>query len=358
MADRTKIHHVSFPSVYEWATSPINSIQESVRWLAIRTLKAGPIPNHVAFIMDGNRRFARKRRVAKLEGHSAGFNKLKQTLEWCLNLGVTAVTVYAFSIENFKRSPEEVNGLMQLALVKFKTLLEDSEVVHRNQVSVRILGDVSLLPEELQQVLGKVVTMTAHYTKAVLNICFAYTAQEEMTMATRTLAQGVEQGRLQPSDITANLMEYALYTLDTPEVDLLIRSSGEVRLSDFMLWQCGSACLEYTSVLWPEFGYWDMMKCVFKYQQCYKSIKAMRAREASRRVKHEHALLQQQVSQQLHRRREEEEEIDMEALTQRLASKRDARWRQFREDVYRERFQAFERLSIAYDRRIRGDKDI
>eukprot|EP00045_Choanoeca_perplexa_P010062 m.100617 g.100617 ORF g.100617 m.100617 type:complete len:359 (-) comp15135_c0_seq1:895-1971(-) len=348
-------HRTILPTIYQWATHPLSSIQETSRWLAINTLKAGHIPAHVAFIMDGNRRFAKKHHVAKLEGHSAGFDKLKQTLEWCLDLGVQVVTVYAFSIENFKRSQDEVDGLMQLALIKFTKLLEDSEVIHRNQVSVRILGDVSMLPQALQQVLGKVVTMSAHYSKAVLNVCFAYTSQEEITMASNTIAQGVQNGQLLPLDVSDKLVEACLYTLDTPAVDLLIRSSGEVRLSDFMLWQAGAACLEFTSVLWPEFGYWDMMQCVFKYQQQHTRQQAMRAAEQVRQKRFEAECVEQLVHDVLETRDADNTSIETEQLTQSIASERRGRIQRFIEHVHRQRSHSFAQLAKLYDATVKQE---
>eukprot|EP00042_Codosiga_hollandica_P039162 m.325852 g.325852 ORF g.325852 m.325852 type:complete len:330 (-) comp55565_c0_seq14:95-1084(-) len=209
-------------------------------WLrkrACSVLRCGPIPRHVAFIMDGNRRFANKMNVQTKKGHALGFEKLKETLEWCLNLGIDMVTVYAFSIENFKRSQSEVDGLMELAVSGFNQLLEQSELIQKHEVCVRIFGDVSLLPHEVQVAVAKCVNLSRANKRAVLNVCFAYTSRDEMTRAARDIVRGVQSGHLLPEDVDEELVELCLDTEAAPEPDLMIRTSGEVRLSDFLLWQ-------------------------------------------------------------------------------------------------------------------------
>ncbi|XP_067399434.1 dehydrodolichyl diphosphate synthase complex subunit DHDDS isoform X2 [Emydura macquarii macquarii] len=200
-------------------------------------IKAGPMPKHVAFIMDGNRRYAQKCHVKRQQGHSEGFDKLAQTLRWCLNLDIREVTVYAFSIENFKRSTEEVDGLMELARQKFSRLLEEQENLKKHGVRIRVLGDLPLLPLDIQELIAQAVLATRNYNKCFLNVCFAYTSRHEISNAVREMAWGVEQGLLEPSDVSESLLDKCLYTNNSPNPDLLIRTSGEVRLSDFLLWQ-------------------------------------------------------------------------------------------------------------------------
>uniref|UniRef100_A0A8C1XLR5 ditrans,polycis-polyprenyl diphosphate synthase [(2E,6E)-farnesyldiphosphate specific] n=1 Tax=Cyprinus carpio TaxID=7962 RepID=A0A8C1XLR5_CYPCA len=200
-------------------------------------LKAGPMPKHVAFIMDGNRRFAQKAHVQRQEGHSQGFEKLAETLRWCLNLGIHEVTVYAFSIENFKRSKEEVDGLMELARQKFIRLLTE---------------------------------------QCFLNVCFAYTSRHEIANAVKEMAWGVEQGLIKPSDVSEVLLSECLYSSNSPNPDLLIRTSGEVRLSDFLLWQTSYSCLVFQSVLWPEYSFWNLCEAVLQYQLSYRSLQKAR----------------------------------------------------------------------------------
>ncbi|XP_054959588.1 dehydrodolichyl diphosphate synthase complex subunit DHDDS isoform X6 [Pan paniscus] len=229
-------------------------------------IKAGPMPKHIAFIMDGNRRYAKKCQVERQEGHSQGFNKLAETLRWCLNLGILEVTVYAFSIENFKRSKSEVDGLMDLARQKFSRLMEEQEKLQKHGVCIRVLGDLHLLPLDLQELIAQAVQATKNYNKCFLNVCFAYTSRHEISNAVREMAWGVEQGLLDPSDISESLLDKCLYTNRSPHPDILIRTSGEVRLSDFLLWQTSHSCLVFQPVLWPEYTFWNLFEAILQFQ--------------------------------------------------------------------------------------------
>ncbi|KAB1268633.1 Dehydrodolichyl diphosphate synthase complex subunit DHDDS [Camelus dromedarius] len=266
-------------------------------------IKAGPMPKHIAFIMDGNRRYAKKCQVERQEGHSQGFNKLAETLRWCLNLGVLEVTVYAFSIENFKRSKSEVDGLMDLARQKFSRLMEEQEKLQKHGVCIRVLGDLHLLPLDLQELIAQAVQATKNYNKCFLNVCFAYTSRHEISNAVREMAWGVEQGLLDPrvdsgalhcaknpkrmqfeeegqefglgytvdveiryNDVSESLLDKCLYTNHSPHPDILIRTSGEVRLSDFLLWQTSHSCLVFQPVLWPEYTFWNLCEAILQFQ--------------------------------------------------------------------------------------------
>uniref|UniRef100_A0A8V0YP34 Alkyl transferase n=1 Tax=Gallus gallus TaxID=9031 RepID=A0A8V0YP34_CHICK len=238
-------------------------------------IKAGPMPKHVAFIMDGNRRYAQKCHVERQQGHSQGFDKLAQTLRWCLNLGIREVTVYAFSIENFKRSKEEVDGLMDLARQKFSRLLEEQENLKKHGVCIRVLGDLPLLPLDVQELIAQAVMATRNYNKCFLNVCFAYTSRHEISNAVREMAWGVEQGLLEPSDVSESLLDKCLYTSNSPDPDLLIRTSGEVRLSDFLLWQTSHSCLVFQSVLWPEYSFWNLCEAILRFQMNYNALQRL-----------------------------------------------------------------------------------
>ncbi|XP_019724776.1 dehydrodolichyl diphosphate synthase complex subunit DHDDS isoform X2 [Hippocampus comes] len=239
-------------------------------------LKAGPMPKHVAFIMDGNRRFARRKNMERQEGHMQGFDKLAETLRWCKHLNIQEVTVYAFSIENFKRTKDEVEGLMELAKQKFERLLEERENLEKHGVCIRVLGDLNLLPLDLQRLIAKAVLATRAHNKCFLNVCFAYTSRYEMTNAVREMAWGVEQGLIQASDVSEALLSQCLYSNNSPNPDLLIRTSGEVRLSDFLLWQTSHTCLVFQSVLWPEYSFWNLCEAILQYQVNHKSIQNAR----------------------------------------------------------------------------------
>ncbi|XP_071370746.1 dehydrodolichyl diphosphate synthase complex subunit DHDDS [Centroberyx affinis] len=244
--------------------------------LSANILKAGPMPKHVAFIMDGNRRFARKRNVERQEGHMQGFNKLAETLRWCLHLNIQEVTVYAFSIENFKRAKDEVDGLLELAKQKFLRLLGERDNLEKHGVCIRVLGDLTMLPLDLQQLIAKAVVTTRAHKKCFLNVCFAYTSRHEITNAVREMAWGVEQGLIKSSDVSEALLSECLYSNNSPNPDLLIRTSGEVRLSDFLLWQTSHSCLVFQSVLWPEYSFWNLCEAILQYQFNYRSIQKAR----------------------------------------------------------------------------------
>lgn len=236
-------------------------------------VKSGAIPKHVAVIMDGNRRFAVKNSMERAEGHLKGFDKLTEVLEWCLDLGITEVTVYAFSIENFKRSKEEVDCLMELARRKFKKWIEEKDKIHEYGLCVRVLGNISLLPRDIQEIIAEVVTFSKDNSRAILNVCFAYTSRDEISTAMKEVAEGVSLGLLKESDISEELLGRCLYTEDSPSPDLLIRTSGEVRLSDFLLWQTAYSCLAFVKVLWPEFSRWHLYACMLHYQRNSAAIK-------------------------------------------------------------------------------------
>ncbi|XP_061771149.1 dehydrodolichyl diphosphate synthase complex subunit DHDDS isoform X1 [Nerophis ophidion] len=269
--------------------------------ISANILKAGPMPKHVAFIMDGNRRFARKKNMERQEGHTQGFNKLAETLRWCKQLNIREVTVYAFSIENFKRPKDEVDGLMNLARQKFEKLLDEREKLEKHGVCIRVLGDLNLLPPDLQQVIAKAVLSTRAHNKCFLNVCFAYTSRYEITNAVREMAWGVEQGLIKASDVSEALLSECLYSNSSPNPDLLIRTSGEVRLSDFLLWQTSHSCLVFQSVLWPEYSFWNLCEAILQYQVNHQSI------QSARDLHREHQALQQLesdracVAEHLHR---------------------------------------------------------
>ncbi|PIK50837.1 putative dehydrodolichyl diphosphate syntase complex subunit DHDDS [Apostichopus japonicus] len=238
---------------------------------------------HIAFIMDGNRRYARKSSIDRQEGHLQGFNKLAETLQWCLDLGITEVTVYAFSIENFKRSKDEVDGLMHLARQKFEKLLEEKNEIMKHGVCIRVLGDLTLLPKDVQEVVADAMYISRNNTRAILNVCMAYTARHEITNAFKEVSWGVSKGLLKPSDISEEVLEKCFYTSHSPDPDLLIRTSGEVRLSDFLLWQHYSV-LAFVEVLWPEYSIWHFFQGILYYQMNQKQVQLARDKRDALRL--------------------------------------------------------------------------
>ncbi|XP_037025749.1 dehydrodolichyl diphosphate synthase complex subunit DHDDS-like [Bradysia coprophila] len=245
--------------------------ESNLNWLqrfSVRLMQCGPIPKHIAFIMDGNRRFATKNNLkSKTEGHAKGFDKLVEILQWCLDIGVKEVTAYAFSIENFKRNKEEVDTLMKMAKEKFQKLVDDENKLNERGICVRIVGNLTLLPIDLQSIMAKVMLMTRNNDRAVWNIAFAYTSRDEMTESVRTIVNGVQQLELNVDDINDNLFRSCMYMSKTPDPDLIVRTSGETRLSDFLMYQCSTSIIYCSDTLWPELGIWQLLIVIFYYQQ-------------------------------------------------------------------------------------------
>lgn len=233
-------------------------------------LKIGPIPEHVGFIMDGNRRFAREKSMKTIEGHSQGFNKLAEVLQWCQDLSVKQVTVYAFSLENFKRSEQEVKDLMELAREKFTQILKEKHRLNKHGVCIRFVGDIKRLPQDLQNIVEELQKQTEKNYKCHLNVCVAYTARHEMVEGINCLVKGVKDNKILASDINEHLFEQVL---KVPKVDLLIRTSGEIRLSDFLLWQSSFSLLSFVGSLWPDLSVWQFYVAILDYQKAFKSIK-------------------------------------------------------------------------------------
>lgn len=237
-----------------------------VERLIIRLLRQGQIPAHIGFIMDGNRRYARQRQVEKLIGHSRGFDKLAETLGWCRDLGVRQATIYAFSIENFKRPPDEVAGLMDLFRRQFEKLIEEFPKFDAFQICVRVYGRVDMLPADVQASVAKVVARTAKNDRFYLNVALAYTSRAEICSAIGELKQAVEGGQLKAEEITEETLSGAMYSAGLRDPDILIRTSGEIRLSDFLLWQSAFSYIFFARELWPDFSIWSLFVGILHYQ--------------------------------------------------------------------------------------------
>ncbi|XP_018362612.1 PREDICTED: dehydrodolichyl diphosphate synthase complex subunit DHDDS-like [Trachymyrmex cornetzi] len=244
--------------------------------VALRVIKTGEVPKHVALIMDGNRRYANKHNLRKKEGHSKGLETLIEILKACMDLGIVEITIYAFSIENFKRSKEEVDDLMDLARKMFNRLLDEKKKLKDIGVCIRVIGNFSLIPEDLRKIIAKTMIFTRENNRMFLNIAAAYTSRDEITHAIRDIVQGVKDADILPEDINEDLITDCLYTYKSPNPDLLIRTSGETRLSDFLMWQISHTCIYFTEVLWPEFSPWNLLSAIFYYQSCYPYLQKNR----------------------------------------------------------------------------------
>lgn len=358
----------SSASLRRWLLSlpPVEYALQQVRELVIGSIRCGPVPQHVAFVMDGNRRYARENKLETVEGHHLGFEALARIIEVCYKSGVKVITIYAFSIENFKRSRYEVDGLMDLAKTKLIQMSQHGELLDRYGASVRILGDLSLVRDDVIAEVNRSVEMTKHNDKAVLNICFPYTSREEMTRSIREtvkefslpadrtpgsrrpfseshIQRNIRSRRLSniseertskedpptlkdtnggasedesteiseqdldaesavqpassqtshspspdfnptaapnakvknsgphhlrdPETLTAEHLTKNTYTSTAPPLDLLVRTSGVYRLSDFMLWQCHEHTeIRFLNCLWPEFDLWHFLPVLVEWQ--------------------------------------------------------------------------------------------
>ena len=205
---------------------------------------------HIAFIMDGNGRWAKARGLPRTEGHRAGAETVRRVLGYCRDAGIRYLTLYAFSVENWKRPKEEVETLMHL-LVAY--LASEEKTFHENQVRIRYMGRKSDLPAEVREALDRVEAATAAYERQLI-LCLSDGGRTEITHAAQEIARQVARGELDPEAITEETLARNLYLPDVPDPDLIVRTSGEMRLSNFLLWQASYAELYVTPVLWPDFG--------------------------------------------------------------------------------------------------------
>lgn len=208
------------------------------------------VPRHVAIIMDGNGRWGRKRHLPRVAGHRVGLEAVRKTIKGCIASGVEALTLFAFSSENWRRPKEEVGVLMNLFL---SALQSEVKKLHKNGVRLRVIGDLSAFSEELQRRIAESEALTRDNTKLCLNIAANYGGRWDITRACRELADEVADGRLQSSAITPELLQQRLALSELPEPDLFIRTGGEQRISNFLLWQLAYTELYFTDMLWPDF---------------------------------------------------------------------------------------------------------
>lgn len=227
--------------------------------------KDGNVPYHVGIITDGNRRYANSHGIESNLGHVKGKEKLEEVLEWCMEIGTRVVTVYAFSTENFKRDDKEVEFLFTLISNSLLNLIND-ERVQRNKIRVKIIGSIETLPGFLQDSIKKVEDATKDYNGYKLNIAVAYGGREEIIEAIRKIADEYKQGKITMDDITEENFKKYLYDGTIPDPDLILRTSGEERVSNFLLWQGAYSELYFSDVFWPELRKLDFLRAVRSYQ--------------------------------------------------------------------------------------------
>jgi tritrans,polycis-undecaprenyl-diphosphate synthase [geranylgeranyl-diphosphate specific] len=237
------------------------------KWLWYQ-VKEGKKPEHVAIILDGNRRWASNNAMIPWVGHRQGANKVDELLDWCIDLDVKFITLYAFSTENFNRSPKEVEAIMKLIEEKLRSILEN-ERIHENKVKVKAIGRLDLLPDSIQKIIKRVEESTKMYSDRLLNVALAYGGRAEIVDATKKIARKALEGELNPEKINEKLFEKYLYTAHMPrqDADLIIRTSGEERLSGFLSWQSAYSELCFVDVNWPDFRHIDLLRAVRTYQR-------------------------------------------------------------------------------------------
>ncbi|KAJ3677234.1 hypothetical protein LUZ60_002958 [Juncus effusus] len=241
-------------------------------------LSFGPVPTHIAFIMDGNRRYA-KRHTGTGTGHNVGFKTLISTLQYCYEMGVKCVTVYAFSIDNFKRDPLEVQSLMHLMQEKIEELLQEESLVQKYQIRINFWGDLQLLNESVRLSAEKAMNKTKNNKGPVFSICVAYTSTNEIVNSVEKSCRERREKVQKDELLKITDLERNLYSNGCKEPDLVIRTSGETRLSNFLLWQTGFTHLQNPDPLWPQFGLRNLVWSVLEYQRVFKYLEKRKERD-------------------------------------------------------------------------------
>ncbi len=231
---------------------------------AARRLEDGPIPRHVAIIMDGNGRWAQTRGLPRTAGHAAGSETFRKAAYFLQDVGVKYVSIYAFSSENWRRPAEEVSVILQL-LEKY--LRESLEQMRKKNISLYFWGDLQPLPEGLQQLIAQTTAVSQKNDGMQVHVCLNYGGRAELTRAARRLAEQCMQGQLRPEDITEQHLSDQLYSSGIPDPDLIIRGGGEVRLSNFLLWQSAYSEYYFTDTLWPDMDEQAFSRAILSYQR-------------------------------------------------------------------------------------------
>ena len=267
------------------ANAWLDVLAAAVRRRVAAVLRRGAIPRHVAVIMDGNRRHARAGGGSLARGHERGAETLARACEWCFDLGVEYLSVYALSTENFNRPAEELEALFELAIDKLGALARDERLM-RHRARVHVSGDLAALPTAVREAAVAVMEATRANDGPMLNVCMAYTGREDIARAVVETRRAVRAGTLRACDVDERELESRLHGSERasilgegmPPVDILVRTSGETRLSDYMLLNCRFAALVFVDALWPDFTFSDMVDAIWRYQRVAGDLQ--RSREA------------------------------------------------------------------------------
>ncbi|WP_296811087.1 polyprenyl diphosphate synthase [uncultured Methanobrevibacter sp.] len=243
-----------------------NFLYKIYEWYISRGLNPEKMPKHVALIMDGNRRFSKLQgNIDVVKGHEIGVDTLEKVLDWSIELGIEIITAYAFSTENFNRPQHEVEGLMNLFVINFKRLVTH-EKIHKNEVRVKVVGRTELLPDNVKEAIHDAEESTKHYTKRLFNIAIGYDGRLEIIDSFKKIIKDVQDGKISIDDVDEDLVSQNLYTEGLDDPNLIIRTSGEERLSGFLLWQSSYSELYFCETLWPELRKVDFIRAIRSYQ--------------------------------------------------------------------------------------------
>ena len=231
-------------------------------------IKNGDIPNHIAIILDGNRRWAKRHLAMTKEGHWKGADSVENLLDWCEEFDIKIITLYALSAENMDRKDDELEYLYELIRMRLEKLLNDPRI-HRNKMRVKAIGRIELLPNSIKDVLNKLDIATKNYDNHFLNIALAYGGQFELVDAVKKIGEKIKDGSLNINEIDKKVIESNLYTSHLPQSspDMILRTSGEKRLSGFLMWQSAYSELIFMDIFWPEFRKIDLMRAIRTFQE-------------------------------------------------------------------------------------------
>tara|TARA_Y200000002_G_scaffold57455_1_gene42736 strand:- start:3813 stop:4550 length:738 start_codon:yes stop_codon:yes gene_type:complete len=227
-------------------------------------LKKHKLPKHIAIIMDGNGRWAQEKGYTRIYGHNKGVKSVQKIVEESLSLGIQYLTLYAFSVDNWNRPKKEIGTLMNLLVDSLK---KEFEKLIKNNIRLNTIGNIKTLPKKVQDEIIRVSNKTKNNTKMILTIALSYGAREEIENVIKNIAREVKNNTISIENVDHSIINKHLYTQNLPDVDLLIRTSGEQRISNFLLWQIAYAELYFTDVYWPDFGKKDFYKALFNYQK-------------------------------------------------------------------------------------------
>jgi len=222
------------------------------------------LPRHIAIIMDGNGRWAKQKGHLRMFGHKHGVTSVRETAEAAAELGINYLTLYAFSTENWKRPRAEINALMKLLV---QTIHKETKTLHDNNISLEAIGNLEELPKVTRKELSEAIRETAHHTRMTMILALSYSSRWELTQAARKMAAAAINGEVKPEDISEDMVGTFLTTTNYPDPELLIRTSGEYRISNFLLWQIAYAELYFTPKLWPDFRKEDFYKAIVDFQK-------------------------------------------------------------------------------------------